>query len=125
MGREFSWIDDTKTRSLKAFLNVEALEREVSLPQWALGIGLYGSWSAGTNTSESDLDLWLLVGDIGPDTELAVAKMERILSAAVGCEVTIFILTQDKLIKLREDDPPFYHSLMRKTKTLAGESLEP
>jgi predicted nucleotidyltransferase len=124
-GRDFSWIDETKTRSLKAFLNVEALDKKIALPEWALGIGLYGSWATGTNTSESDLDLWLLVENIGPETELEVAKLERDLSPAIGCEVTILVLTHDKLVKLREDDPPFYMSLMRETRTLAGEGLEP
>ncbi len=122
--RDFSWIDDSKTRSLKAFLNVEALEKQVFLPEWALGIGLYGSWASGTNTSESDL--WLLVENIGPETELAVAKLERDLGAAIGCEVTVLLLTRDKLAALRDDDPPFYMSLMRETKPLAGEEgLEP
>jgi predicted nucleotidyltransferase len=124
-GRDFSVIDNPKTRSLKAFLNVVALEEWVSLPDWALGIGLYGSWSTGTNTSESDLDLWLLVENIGPDMELKAARLERDLSAAIGCEVTILVLTRDKLASLRDDDLPFYISLIRETKTLAGESLEP
>ncbi len=124
-GRFFSVIDGAKTRSLKAFLNVAALEERVSLPEWAIGIGLYGSWSTGTNTSESDLDLWLLVEEIGPDTELEAARLERDLSAAIGCEVTILVLTRDKLAALRDDDLPFYMSLMREMKTLAGESLEP
>ncbi|KUK43378.1 MAG: Nucleotidyltransferase/DNA-binding domain-containing protein [Methanothrix harundinacea] len=124
-GRDFSVIDGAKTRSLKAFLNVVALEERVSLPEWAIGIGLYGSWSAGTNTSESDLDLWLLVEEIGPDTELEAARLERDLSAAIGCEVTILLLTRDKLASLREEDLPFYIGLMRETKTLAGECLEP
>ncbi len=124
-GRDFSWIDNPKTRSLKAFLNVVALEKRVSLPEWAIGIGLYGSWSTGTNTSESDLDLWLLVENIEPDTELEAARLERDLSAAIGCEVAILVLTMDKLASLREEDLPFYMSLMRETKTLEGESLEP
>ena len=124
-GRDFSWIDNPKTRSLKAFLNVEALYKKIALPEWAIGIGLYGSWSTGTNTSESDLDLWVLVEEISPETELEVARLERDLSAAMGCEVTILVLTRDKLASLREEDPPFYMSLMRETKTLEGESLEP
>ena len=124
-GRDFSVIDGAKTRSLKAFLNVAALEERVSLPEWAIGIGLYGSWSTGTNTSESDLDLWLLVEEICPDTELEAARLERDLSAAIGCEVAILLLTRDKLASLREEDLPFYISLMREMKTLAGESLEP
>ena len=124
-GRDFSWIDNPRTRSLKAFLNVEALEKQVDLPEWAIGIGLYGSWSTGTNTSESDLDLWLLVEEIGPETELEVARLERDLSASMGCEATILVLTIDKLAALREEDLPFYMSLIREAKTLAGESLEP
>jgi len=123
-GRDFSWIDNPKTRSLKAFLNVVALEKQFDLPDWAIGIGLYGSWATGTNTFESDLDLWLLVEEIGPDTELEVARLERDMSSAIGCEVTILLLTRDKLASLRDDDLPFYISLMRETKTLAGESLE-
>ena len=123
-GRDFSWIDNPKTRSLKAFLNVVALEKQFDLPEWAIGIGFYGSWSAGTNTSESDLDLWLLVEEIGPDTELEVARLERDLRAAIGCEVTVLLLTRDKFASLRDDNLPFYISLMRESKTLAGKSLE-
>ncbi len=124
-GRDFSAIDNPKTRSLKAFLNVEALEKQVDLPDWASGIGLFGSWSTGTNTSESDLDLWVLVEEISPETELEVARLERDLSSSLGREVTILLLTMDKLTSLREEDLPFYMSLMRETKTLEGESLEP
>ena len=124
-GRDFSAIDNPKTRSLKAFLNVEALEKQVDLPDWASGIGLFGSWSTGTNTSESDLDLWVLVEEISPEMELEVARLERDLSSSLGREVTILLLTMDKLTSLREEDLPFYMSLMRETKTLEGESLEP
>lgn len=107
-GRDFYTIDDPKTRSLKAFLNIEALDDKVHLPDWAIGIGLYGSWATGTNASESDLDLWLLVEEIGPETELEVARLERDLSAAMGCEATILVLTMDKLAALRGGLPILY-----------------
>lgn len=123
--RDFYTVDGPKTRSLKAFLNIEILDDKVHLPDWAIGIGLYGSWSTGTNTSESDLDLWLLVEEIGPETQLSVSRLERDLSAAMGCEATILVLTIDKLAALRGEDLPFYVSLMREAKTLAGERLEP
>ncbi|MDF0590859.1 helix-turn-helix domain-containing protein [Candidatus Methanocrinis natronophilus] len=108
VGRDFCTVDGPKTRSLNTFLNIEALEKLVDLPDWAIGIGLYGSWSTGTNTSESDLDLWLLVDEIGPETDLEVARLDRDLSGAIGCEVTIQVLTRDKLAALREEDLPFY-----------------
>jgi hypothetical protein len=65
------------------------------------------------------------VDEIGPETELSVSRLERDLSGAIGCEATVLILTRDKLAALREEDLPFYMSLMREAKTLAGERIEP
>ncbi len=113
--------DDTPLwLAIKRLLNLDLLKDTITLPEWARGIGIYGSWAGGTNTTESDLDLWVLVDTASPDTEIRAVELEGTITAHTRCEVNIFILTPDRVRYLRENDRPFYTALITGRLTLAG-----
>ncbi|MCK4270656.1 MAG: hypothetical protein KAW93_09280 [Methanogenium sp.] len=58
------------------------------------------------------------------DLELKSARLEKSLGEETGVETNILILTPEKLLRLREDDNPFYFSLMKSIITLEGVSIE-
>ncbi len=122
--RAFIREDSALWRSIKRLLNLDLLRPHVTLPAWVDGIGIFGSWAEGTNTTESDLDLWILVSRYDPDLEICAAELDQEIARYTGCEVNSFLLTPDKLRHLKEHDQPFYTSLKRGYLTLQGEDLE-
>jgi predicted nucleotidyltransferase len=117
-GRTYHLQYTAMTRHLKKILNIERLHAAITLPAWADGIGLYGSFAQGTNTRESDLDLWVRVRDLPP--ELAGATAEREWSKILNLEVHILILTPEKIHSLADTDKPFWQSFTRDAIVLEG-----
>jgi len=111
-------------KSLKIMLNIEKLEsikliqKARSLFKDCTGIGLYGSWANGTNTKDSDLDLW-----IKSDKESAekVSELRRIFKR-LGIEANIIMLTEKRMEKLKENDFVFY-CMLYNSFILWGEGL--
>jgi predicted nucleotidyltransferase len=106
------------TRHLKKLLNIERLRSVISLPGWAEGIGLYGSFAEGTNTEESDLDIWVWTKSLQP--ELTIARLEREWGNALSAEVHLLVLTPEKIRTLAESDQPFSRSLAGNAIVLEG-----
>ncbi|MEA2035273.1 MAG: nucleotidyltransferase domain-containing protein [Euryarchaeota archaeon] len=123
-GRKYFWIENAETKALKRLLNIRFLSSIIFLPDWAGGIGIYGSFADGTNSAKSDLDVWVYVDSYSSDLELKSARLEKSLGKETGVETNILILTSEKLSRLKEDDNPFYFSLMKSTITLEGVSIE-
>lgn len=84
------------------------------------GIGVYGSWSDGTNNEKSDLDLWLKIRDEPSDSELS--KLRNELEAKIGVPVDVTIATPERLKHFREKSDSFFYSLHH-GKVLWGKSL--
>ena len=120
-GRRFNWVDGPVTRSVKVLLNLERLEPAIPLPEWAGGIGVYGSWADGTNTDESDIDLWILVRRYPGDSE--AGKLRSGVAGALGIEAHLLFLTREKLADLKTGDEPFYASFRRTALLLRGNDL--
>ena len=108
------------TVSVKRLLNIDLVTSIFKKPVWAMGIGMYGSWAEGTNTEESDIDLWLYGENLPSGT--AVAELERGISRAFSAEVHILVLNSDKITAMKKTDEPFYRSFVRQKITLEGES---
>ncbi|MBA7473518.1 hypothetical protein ES707_08858 [subsurface metagenome] len=123
-GREYAWNENARSLAVKRLLNIDLLVAAVPLPEWARGIGVYGSYAEGTNTADSDLDLWVLVDEYTPDPEVPAARVGKTASAAVGTEANLLILTPGRLSDLRETDRPFYNNLIRSSITLGGASID-
>jgi predicted nucleotidyltransferase len=96
----------------------------LKLPEWAKGIGCYGSFVKGTNNTDSDLDLFVFVEKYSYELEIKAAKIERNTEKVIGSETNILILTEDKLMEMQENDQPFYNSLIRTAVTLRGVHIE-
>ena len=112
-------------RALKIMLNAEKLEsikiaqKAGALFKGCAGIGLYGSWANGTNTNESDLDLWIKTEDEG---EEKITKIRRFLREKLGLEVNVILLTKKRLRELKEKDFVFY-CMLYNSFLLWGEGL--
>ncbi len=114
-------IDCVHTRAIKLLLNLNKINIKSLDISWTTGIGIFGSWAQGTNTHESDLDIWVKV-DAYP-TEYQLARLQRDISAMAGVEVNMLVLTPEKIKSIKIADQPFYNSLLRTSIVLKGGSL--
>mgnify|MGYP003774060237 CR=1 FL=1 len=123
-GRTISWVSSPITVELKRFMNILLVYEHLPHLPWAKSIGLYGSWARGTNTHESDLDIWILVDEYTVDLEDTIAQFRHALSQKIGYDVHIFILTPQKLRELPSRDLPFYHEFKKDCCILRGEGID-
>ena len=86
------------------------------------GIGIFGSWAEGTNTYESDLDMWIMVDPYPSEHELA--RLQKDIRTMAGVEVNMLVLTDEKVERIKRTDLPFYNSLVRTSIILKGESID-
>lgn len=121
-GRTYRPAEGSVTRAVKVLLNLDRLMPLISLPEWADGIGMYGSWATGTNTRESDLDLWVF-GRTYPG-EASLGEIISTLTRNLGVEVHLLFLSPQKLGDLEREDPPFYHAFMRSATVLRGKGFD-
>jgi len=87
-------IDCAHNRALRSLLNLNKINVKSLDVDWTTGIGIFGSWAEGTNTYESDLDIWVKV-DAYP-AEYQMARLQRDISAMAGVEVNMLVLTPEK-----------------------------
>lgn len=85
---------------------VELLRKKIP---GARGIGIFGSWSRGTNLQGSDLDIWVKVDKMPGITKSAEARRE--LGEKLGKEVDLLVLDKEKINAHMEKNPPLYFSL--------------
>jgi len=123
LGNSYRTKDCAHTRAVKLLLNLNKLHNLDSLDiHWAAGTGIFGSWALGTNTYESDLDIWVKV-DAYP-SEYELARLQKDIRTMAGVEVNLLVLTHEKMEGMIKADPPFYNSLIRTSVVLEGESIE-
>jgi predicted nucleotidyltransferase len=120
--RTYHLAESPKVRAIKVLLNLEKIKVGKIRFDWIRGLGIFGSWAIGTNTVESDLDVWVRADSYPP--ELEIAKLQDILKTMAGCETNLVVLTPQKMKEIREKDAPFYNSLLRESIVLAGENIE-
>lgn len=121
-GRNYYQINQPITRAIKVFLNLNILRWNEITAEWIESAALYGSWASGTNTEESDVDIWIKTGENPSEDELNL--LYKNLKIQTASEVNILILTPEKLESIKKTDPPFYHSLQRNSLLLEGELIE-
>jgi predicted nucleotidyltransferase len=108
------------TVAIKRLLNIDRITVVAKKPVWASGIGLYGSWAEGTNTEESDIDLWVYTKTL--PTGIMIAELERDISRALSVEVHVLVLSREKINGMKDSDEPFYRSFVKQSITLEGDS---
>jgi predicted nucleotidyltransferase len=121
-GKLYSPSDCAHTRAIKLLINLNRISMDKLNLEWATGIGLFGSWAQGTNSSESDLDIWVRV-DMYP-TEYQLAYLQGDMREMTHAEVNLLVLTPEKLLSIQESDLPFYNSLLRTSVILSGDLID-
>jgi len=118
-GQRYRLVDSPLTVALRKLLNILTLRIALPLPEWAEGIGAYGSWGMGTNMEGSDLDLWVYVKEVPPAEQ--TGRFRRSIRDTISLEVQILLLTPERIQDLRRNDPPFYSSLVQSMILIRGE----
>jgi predicted nucleotidyltransferase len=113
--------DNTRTKAIKIMLNLNIFDTNMLRKhKFVLSAGLYGSFAKGTNTDESDIDLWIFVENA---EEGSLAKLTNELQKTFG-NVKPLYLTREKIRLLKRDDVVFYHSLIFGSIVVYGEGIE-
>lgn len=123
-GREIAWVPSPIGSTIKRFLNIVLIDENLPSTAWAVGVGIYGSFARGTNTTGSDIDLWILVSGYSKDTEFQVADFQYLLSHSLGYEVHTLLLTREKLQDLAHKDVPFYEEFMKDHVVIRGAGID-
>ena len=100
--------DNYKVKAIRLLFNLSRFQPDIfNRFKFIRAAGLYGSYVKGENTEESDVDLWIKV-DAAKEEELA--KVSRQLNTKFR-NLKVLFLTDEKIEKIKKDDPLFYHSL--------------
>jgi hypothetical protein len=105
-------VSDMRVRAWSILFNMETLSpviNQLAKLSGARGMGLYGSWAKGTNSADSDIDIWLLV-DTMPSSLIA-AKVRDLITRKTGSNSSPLFITREKAQEMRSVDPYFYYSL--------------
>jgi len=118
---KFIVANRTLVKGIRIMLNIQSIEPTLFRKyKFVRAVGLYGSCAKGTNTVDSDVDLWIKI-DAANDEE--VSRLTAELRKKID-NVKIILLTQEKLKQLKDKDPLFYHSLYFGSIILYGEEDE-
>jgi predicted nucleotidyltransferase len=116
----FHVLEGPETKAIRIFFNLLSMDRglfgEFSFIKSA---GVYGSMVRGTNTRDSDIDLWIFHEPVGPEE---LSRVSRKLSG-MG-DVKPLYLSKERIEYMRINDPVFYYSLIFGSITLYGEPLD-
>ena len=101
-------VDDDNTRSLKILLNIQKIDINIfKRYDFVKAVGLYGSCAKGTNTENSDVDIWIKIEN--GNQEDTINLTSNLLKTVDN--VKILLLDDKKLDILKKEDTLFYYSL--------------
>ena len=106
-------ISNPKVRALKILFNIEIISNEITRIKKAVpakGIGIYGSWANGTNTGQSDLDIWIKIEK--QPTAMQIAELRSKLRKRINIEPSLLFLTKQKVEEIKKTNPPLYFSIV-------------
>ena len=117
-GEKFLVVDSPGVKGMKIMLNLRSIKQSVFRKyRFVRAVGMYGSCAKGENTKDSDMDLWVRVGD-ADEAELAALSAD--LRKHIRSVKPLY-LSDEKIRKLKLEDELFYHSLVFGSITLIGE----
>lgn len=97
------------TKGIKILFNIKNVNPKIFKKYpFIKSVGLYGSCAKGENTDDSDVDLWIKIGEASEERQ-AVLTSE--LNKKIK-NVKILFLTDKKIEKLKKEDKLFYYSLV-------------
>jgi len=118
-GKIIPW-ESVQLKALKILLTLDSISLNMKRYPFVLGAGLYGSAARGENTASSDIDLWILTGDVGDeDLSNMTAELKR-----KNPKISPLYLTRKKIKELKENEKLFYHSIYFGSISLYGERIE-
>lgn len=121
IGNKFLVQDNISTKAIKIMLNLENFDTKIFKKyDFIKSVGLYGSFTKGKNTEESDIDLWILMEKT---KEEYLAKLTNDLKKKYK-NIKPLYLTEEKLKILKKEDTVFYYSLVFGSITIYGDELE-
>lgn len=105
---------------IRQLININEMQNHSSFKKLRKqgSLGIYGSFAAGKDTPESDIDMWIYKKDHVDAIKLR--NITRKIETDFKKEVKLLILTDKKIKDLREKDPEFYFRLKL---TSAGEDI--
>src|SRR3989344_4897265 len=102
------FLVDDNTRSLKILLNIQKIDINIfKRYDFVKAVGLYGSCAKGTNTENSDVDIWIKIEN--GNQEDTINLTSNLLKTVDN--VKILLLDDKKLDILKKEDTLFYYSL--------------
>lgn len=95
----------------RQLINIYALLKHNSFKELKRrgSMGVYGSFAAGKDTPESDIDMWIYSKN--HIDAIALKNITRKLETDFKREVKLLVLTDKKIKDLKEKDPEFYFRL--------------
>jgi len=110
--------DSSLTKAIRILLNINDVNTKIFKKYpFVKSVGLYGSCAKGENTEDSDVDLWIRIGETSEERQVSLRSE---LNKAIRNPKILF-LTDKKIEKLKEEDKLFYHSLVFGSITLYGD----
>jgi predicted nucleotidyltransferase len=120
VGNLYSPTDNFISREVRRIINLSKVRVRRMDRRSILGLGLYGSWARGTNTIESDVDVWVKT-DRYPSQEYLAAFSSQ-LRKMFGTEVRLLVLTSEKIGQIKTDEV-FHFNLRKDSIVLWGEDI--
>ncbi len=119
-GNLYSPTDAFMSMEIKRMINLSKVDLRRIDRKEIRGVGLYGSWARGTNTVESDVDVWVKVDEYPPQERLATFSSQ--FRKMLGTEIRLLVLTPEKMEHIKADEA-FHFNLMRDSILLWGEDI--
>ncbi|RMD45848.1 hypothetical protein D6829_01135 [Candidatus Pacearchaeota archaeon] len=108
MKKKFYVSGNVRAKSLKILLNLQKFEPRIFKKyKFVKSAGVYGSCAKGTNTENSDVDLWVKVDKL---REKEIVRLGLDLRRKIS-NIKILFLDDEKIMAIKKDDPIFYYSL--------------
>jgi len=106
------------TKGIKILFNINRINTKIFKKySFIKFVGLYGSCAKGENTEDSDVDLWIRIGETSEERQAALTSE---LNKKIK-NLKILFLTDKKIEKFKKEDELFYHSLVFGSITIYGD----
>jgi predicted nucleotidyltransferase len=118
-------LENPLTKALKILISIELLEKSGAvalLRKKALSAGLYGSSAKGTDTENSDIDIWIVPRS--GYNRIDYTNLSRELTEKIGRRVQITLLAKGRIDAIKRESINFYYSIMFGSITLFGDGIE-
>lgn len=118
--RKYELQNNVNIAALRLFLNLTDFNPDLFKQfDFVKSAGIYGSYAKGNNTTESDIDLWVL---IEKTSEEKLANLTSTLKKKYS-KINVLYLTKEKKEELMKKDALFYHSLIFGSLVIYGGAL--